>query len=231
MDENQQFLKQLDKKLWTAADKLRSNLDAAVYKHAVLGLIFLKYVSDSFEIRQQQVEEQLRDSKSDYFLDPADYEADEYDEEIRAELEVRDYYVEENVFWVPALARWKTIQESAPLASGTEITVTNGKKKKYKITSIGKLIDDALAEVEDMNTDAAVPDLNRNNAYRLEIPNASQDAMDEFTTVATTIRNQIAGNDIETAQLATARDTLLPQLLSGELPVPAAMTRAEEALA
>lgn len=45
---SQTFLRELDKKLWTAADKLRSNLDAAVYKHAVLGLIFLKYVSDSF---------------------------------------------------------------------------------------------------------------------------------------------------------------------------------------
>ena len=48
MGDEVQFLKELDKKLWTAADKLRSNLDAAVYKHAVLGLIFLKYVSDSF---------------------------------------------------------------------------------------------------------------------------------------------------------------------------------------
>lgn len=45
-----QFLKDLDKRLWTAADKLRSNLDAAVYKHVVLGLIFLKYVSDIREV-------------------------------------------------------------------------------------------------------------------------------------------------------------------------------------
>lgn len=45
----QQFFNDLEKKLWTAADKLRSNLDAAVYKHVVLGLIFLKYVSDAFE--------------------------------------------------------------------------------------------------------------------------------------------------------------------------------------
>ena len=45
--EAHQFLNELDKKLWTAADKLRANLDAAVYKHAVLGLIFLKYVSDA----------------------------------------------------------------------------------------------------------------------------------------------------------------------------------------
>ena len=45
----QKFLKQLDDKLWKAADKLRANLDAANYKHVVLGLIFLKYVSDAFE--------------------------------------------------------------------------------------------------------------------------------------------------------------------------------------
>lgn len=66
-----QFLSDLDKKLWTAADRLRSNLDAAVYKHAVLGLVFLKYVSDAFELRQQDVETQLRDKDHDYFLDPA----------------------------------------------------------------------------------------------------------------------------------------------------------------
>lgn len=62
----QTFLQQLEKKLWTAADKLRSNLDAAVYKHAVLGLIFVKYVSDAFEERREAVEAQLRDSQHDY---------------------------------------------------------------------------------------------------------------------------------------------------------------------
>lgn len=71
----QQFLRDLDKKLWTAADKLRANLDAAVYKHAVLGLIFLKYVSDSFAMRQRKIEEQLRDPKSEYFLNPADFKS------------------------------------------------------------------------------------------------------------------------------------------------------------
>lgn len=149
--DQRQFLKDLDKKLWTAADKLRSNLDAAVYKHAVLGLIFLKYVSDSFELRQQEIEAQLRDPKHDYYLDPTDYDDAEYEAAVADDLEVRDYYVEENVFWVPALARWKTIQQSAPLAAGTEITVKNGTSKQYKITSIGKLIDDALAEVEKEN--------------------------------------------------------------------------------
>lgn len=51
----QDFLNALDNKLWKAADKLRSNLDAANYKHIVLGLIFLKYVSDAFEQRQEEL--------------------------------------------------------------------------------------------------------------------------------------------------------------------------------
>ena len=100
---SQQFLRDLDKKLWTAADRLRANLDAAVYKHAVLGLIFLKYISDSFIARQGEIEGQLCDPQSDYFLDPADYggsDSPDYSEAIRKELEERDYYVEKNVFWV-----------------------------------------------------------------------------------------------------------------------------------
>lgn len=148
MSDPQEFLNDLDKKLWTAADKLRANLDAAVYKHAVLGLVFLKYVSDAFQLRQDEIEAQLRDPDHDYYLDPEEYSEDKYEDIIQEELEVRDYYLEENVFWVPALARWKTIQENAPLPAGTEIEVVNGKKTVYKITSLGKLIDDALAEVE-----------------------------------------------------------------------------------
>ncbi len=152
MSSDSSFLRELDKKLWTAADRLRANLDAAVYKHAVLGLIFLKYVSDSFAIRQREIEAQLRDPASDYHLNPTGFKsAAEYEEAIHAELEERDYYIEKNVFWVPALARWKTLQDSAPLPPGTEIEVTNGKKVIYKLTSIGKLIDDALDAVEKEN--------------------------------------------------------------------------------
>lgn len=73
--EQQKFLDELDKKLWTAADKLRSNLDAAVYKHAVLGLIFLKYVSDSFDERRIELEAQFRDPRHDYFYALANNES------------------------------------------------------------------------------------------------------------------------------------------------------------
>lgn len=144
MKEEVQFLNELDKKLWNAADKLRSNLDAAVYKHAVLGLIFLKYVSDSFDERRLDLEAHFRDPKHDYYLGG--------DEDlIKEELEIRDYYTEKNVFWVPALARWKTLQDSAKLPLGTEIEVKNGKRSVYKITSIGRLIDDALDAIEKEN--------------------------------------------------------------------------------
>ena len=80
----------LEKKLWMAADKLRSNMDAAVYKHVVLGLIFLKYISDSFE----ELYEELR----------ANPEADEEDE---------DEYIAKRIFWVPKNARWGGIKENA----------------------------------------------------------------------------------------------------------------------
>ena len=148
----QQFLNDLDRKLWAAADKLRASLDAAVYKHAVLGLIFLKYVSDSFAARRAEVEEMLRDPDCDYSLPRDDYDSDEeYAEAIHQELEDRDYYTEANVFWVPPLARWQTLQDSAKLPAGTEIEVSNGKKKKYTIRSVGLLIDDALDAVEKDN--------------------------------------------------------------------------------
>jgi type I restriction enzyme M protein len=69
--------------LWQAADKLRGNMDAADYKHVVLGLIFLKYISDAF----QEHFEKLR-------------------KEPHADPEDRDEYTAENVFWVPKAARW-----------------------------------------------------------------------------------------------------------------------------
>jgi len=189
---SQTFLRELDKKLWTAADRLRSNLDAAVYKHAVLGLIFLsrvervrvpargarrvragariKYVSDSFAQRQAEIEAMLKDPENDFFVNPDGYDkpkaakkgstdipvcSSAYEEAIHRELEERDYYIEKNVFWVPALARWKTLQDSAKLPAGTEIKERGRLAHSYKFTSLGKLIDDALEAVEKENPNGA----------------------------------------------------------------------------
>src|SRR5512135_2837971 len=84
--------------LWAAADKMRNNMDAAEYKHVVLGLIFLKYISDAFEERRGQLELETADPKQEaYVAEPS----------VRyAVLEDRDEYAAKNVFWVPPEARW-----------------------------------------------------------------------------------------------------------------------------
>jgi type I restriction enzyme M protein len=78
-----------EQKLWQAADKMRNNMDAAEYKHVVLGLIFLKYISDSFE-------EAYKEIKNDKDSDPEDL----------------DEYKYRNVFWVPPSARWSYLQKN-----------------------------------------------------------------------------------------------------------------------
>lgn len=78
--------------LWKAADKLRNNMDAAEYKHVVLGLLFLKYISDAFDERYKQLE-----AEKDQYADPEDI----------------DEYRAVNVFWVPKEARWSNLQANA----------------------------------------------------------------------------------------------------------------------
>ena len=92
-----------EKTLFKAADKLRKNIDAAEYKHVVLGLIFLKYISDSFE----ELHEKLKSGQGDFAgADPED----------------KDEYRAENVFFVPPIARWSYLHSRAKLPSiGTDI--------------------------------------------------------------------------------------------------------------
>ncbi|MBN1905760.1 MAG: type I restriction-modification system subunit M [Deltaproteobacteria bacterium] len=121
----QQFLKELDDKLWKAADRLRNNLDAANYKHVVLGIIFLKYVSDAFEERQNELRRLFKEGSSEdniYYMPREDYESDEeYQNAINEELELHEYYQEKNVFWVPKRARWNYIKDTSALPIGTEL--------------------------------------------------------------------------------------------------------------
>lgn len=151
----QQFFNDLEKRLWTAADKLRSNLDAAVYKHVVLGLIFLKYVSDAFEERQRELRAQLTNPADEYFMDPADYGdlgSEEHEENLAAELEVRDYYTEKNVFWVPLEARWQTLRDCAQLPPKSPLPWNKpGKDEAEEMRSVGWLIDNAMEAIEREN--------------------------------------------------------------------------------
>jgi hypothetical protein len=118
-----------------------------------LGLVFLKYVSDSFNIRQDELRAQFQDPKHDYYLDPEDYggvNSDEYEEELDLELEERDYYTEANVFWVPQQARWQFLQDNNKrVIGGAEIKLKDGTSKK--ISSVGHLIDNALEAIETDN--------------------------------------------------------------------------------
>ena len=99
-----------EEKLWKAADKLRNNMDAAEYKHVVLGLIFLKYISDKFNTVYNKISEEE-------YADPED----------------PDEYWGESAFWVPKNARWDYIQGQA------------------KHSQIGKLVDDAMDNIESEN--------------------------------------------------------------------------------
>ena len=78
--------------LWAAADALRNNMDAAEYKHVVLGLIFLKYISDAFEAKHAELDAQRAEG-----ADPED----------------PDEYRAAGIFWVPKEARWSHLQANA----------------------------------------------------------------------------------------------------------------------
>jgi type I restriction enzyme M protein len=121
------MIEDIKKTLWATADKLRANMDAAEYKHIVLGLIFVKYISDTFQTRRAELTRKFADSQDDYYLEDADQDL------INEELEDRDYYKEVNVFWVPEAARWETLRAQA------------------KQADIGKRIDDALSLIEAEN--------------------------------------------------------------------------------
>lgn len=100
-----------EEKLWAAADKMRGSLNPSDYRNILLGLIFLKYISDTFEAQKQKIIET----------------------EGEAEAEDKDYYVADNIFWVPKEARWSGIKDNA------------------RDANIGKLIDNAMLAIEKNN--------------------------------------------------------------------------------
>ncbi len=121
------MLDDLKKTLWATADKLRANMDAAEYKHLVLGLIFVKYISDTFQAKRAELTRRFADATDEYHLPNGTAEL------IERELEDRDYNREANVFWVPEAARWETLRGAA------------------KQPDIGRRIDDALSLIEAEN--------------------------------------------------------------------------------
>lgn len=131
-----------EKQIWDAACVLRGNMDASEYKNVVLGLIFLKYISDRFEERRIELEQ-------DEYADPED----------------KDEYTSENVFYVPASARWDVIAAAA------------------HTPEIGTVIDDAMRAIEKENN--RLKDVLPKNFARQELDKRRLgDVVDLFTNIA-----------------------------------------------
>lgn len=114
--------KTLEATLWDAADELRGKMDSAQYKHVVLGLIFLKYVSDTFMVRHNELARLVDDPDSEYFMPNKAAK--------QSVLEDRDEYTAEGIFWIPADHRWDDL------------------KKAAKQSDIGKRVDEAMEAIE-----------------------------------------------------------------------------------
>ncbi|WP_353649382.1 class I SAM-dependent DNA methyltransferase [Nakamurella sp. A5-74] len=116
-------MKELKDTLWKAADKLRGSMDASQYKDVILGLVFLKYVSDAFSERRAALQEEL--AADGLSADQIEQLTDDVDE-----------YTGHGVFWIPATSRWEYLAQRA---------------KGDDTTSIGQLIDGAMEHIEASN--------------------------------------------------------------------------------
>jgi type I restriction enzyme M protein len=115
-----------EKELWAAADKLRGNIDVSEYKNIVLGLLFLKYISDAFEKRREVLAEMTRDPKNEDFYVS--------NEDARKQiLETKDFYTAEGVFYVPEHSRWEYL------------------RTKTMSAELGKILDEAMSLIEKDN--------------------------------------------------------------------------------
>lgn len=115
-----------EKELWNAADRLRGNIDVSEYKNVVLGLLFLKYISDSFYKRREVLVDMTRDPKNENFYVPTE-------EARKTILETKDFYTSEGIFYVPVKSRWEYLQT------------------KTMSSDLGKVLDNAMELIEKDN--------------------------------------------------------------------------------
>jgi type I restriction enzyme M protein len=96
--------------LWDTANKLRGSVSAAEYKYPVLGMVFLKYVSDMYDAQSDVIRSRIADPKSEYFIDDADTRKEsEY-----AFVGDKTFYDQDNVFWVPIDAHFSVLLRRRP---------------------------------------------------------------------------------------------------------------------
>ena len=209
----------LERQLWKAADKLRKNIDAAEYKHIVLGLIFLKYISDAFEGLYQR----LQEGEGDYAgADPED----------------RDEYKAENVFFVPAISRWPYLQARAKQPEiGKDVDNAMDAVEKEnpslkgvlpKVYARGNLDPTSLGSLIDLVGNIAIGDAKARSADILghvfeyflgEFALAEGKKGGQFYNTIQPNFKKIHSNTLQIRTLEKLRDTLLPKLMSGEVKV------------
>jgi type I restriction-modification system DNA methylase subunit len=214
--------------LCAAADKLRNNLDAAEYKHVVLGLIFLKYISDAFEERHAQLQKEV-----DQGADPED----------------PDEYRGRSIFRMPKESRWSFLQSNAKqatigkLVDDAMVTIERDNRSLkgvlpkdyarpaldnqrlgaliYLISGIGlgdaeNRSKDILTRVHYYLLGSIVPILDFSHIHTLPVIVPTREVIDIFEKLATTIFNKIMANENQSTTLPAIRDSLLPELLSGQ---------------
>ncbi|MFZ0552661.1 MAG: type I restriction-modification system subunit M N-terminal domain-containing protein [Steroidobacteraceae bacterium] len=178
-------------KLWAAADALRNNMDAAEYKHVVLGLIFLKYISDAFEAKHTELEAQQAEG-----ADPED----------------RDEYRAASIFWVPKEARWSHLKASAPQPTiGTLVDDAMAAIERDDPSLKGVLPKDYARPGLDKQRLGQIINLVSNIALgsaadRLDVRKA-------FNRLMRAVLLRIPAPYFENRSLAALRDALLPKLI------------------
>jgi type I restriction-modification system DNA methylase subunit len=204
-----------EEKLWQAADKLRGHMDAAEYKHVVLGLVFLKYISDAFEEHRQKL-------LATAGADPED----------------RDEYAADNVFWVPKEARWKgdgglqakakqptigKLVDDAMVAIEKENASLKGVLPKdyarptLDKTRLGELID--LVSTIGLGDNETVNMLAADGLQRPLFAVPPRELIQAFDRAVTPMFDKAEQLYRESLELGRVRDALLPKLLSGEVRV------------
>ena len=178
-------------KLWAAADALRNNMDAAEYKHVVLGLIFLKYISDAFEAKHTELEAQQAEG-----ADPEDC----------------DEYRAASIFWVPKEARWSHLKASAPQPTiGTLVDDAMAAIERDDPSLKGVLPKDYARPGLDKQRLGQIINLVSNIALgsaadRLDVRKA-------FNRLMRAVLLRIPAPYFENRSLAALRDALLPKLI------------------
>lgn len=195
-------------KLWAAADKLRGHMDASEYKHVVLGLIFLKYISDAFEERHEAV-------RHIPGADPED----------------RDEYTAERIFWVPEEARWSRIKDLAPqptigkaLDKAMEAIERENPSLKSVLPKEGYgpffIYFSTLSLVSRLRQRAhgsVFDTITRDTLAGLQVLIPAKGVAGDFDLLAGPLLRRILSNLQENETLSSIRDVLLPKLLSGEI--------------